>query len=53
SLREEIVYHVVDKLLAEQVKEKGYKIINDSIKKTAIEKTNGPWIVMDKVDGYE
>lgn len=43
DIRDELVYYVIDELLAKQVSDKGYKIINDEIKKEAIEKVKTLW----------
>ena len=48
DIRDELVYYVIDQLLAKQVSDNGYKIVDDKIKKEAIDKVASIWKFLDK-----
>jgi predicted ATP-binding protein involved in virulence len=50
DIRDELVYYVIDQLLAKQVSDKGYKIVDDDIKQDAIEKVKRLWEHIAKND---
>jgi uncharacterized protein (TIGR02646 family) len=50
DIRDELVYYVIDELLAKQVKGKGFKIADDEIKKEARERVRNIWEFMSEND---
>ena len=50
DIRDELVYYVIDELLAKQVKKEGFKIIDDSIKQEALDRVKNIWEFMSEND---
>lgn len=50
DIRDELVYYVIDELLAKQVKKEGFKIVDDSIKQEALDRVKEIWNFIDKND---
>jgi len=48
DIRDELVYFVIDELLAKQVKKEGFKIIDDSIKQEALDRVKNIWEFMSE-----
>lgn len=50
DIRDELVYFVIDELLAKQVRENGFKIIDDNLKKEALDRVKNIWEFMSQND---
>lgn len=50
DIRDELVYHVIDELLAKQIKEQGFKLANDDIKEEAVKRVKEIWDFIDNND---
>ncbi|WP_350289590.1 AAA family ATPase [uncultured Croceitalea sp.] len=50
DIRDELVYYVIDELLAKQVKKEGFKMANDEIKKEALDRVKDIWNFIDNND---
>jgi len=50
DIRDELVYHVIDELLAKQIKNKGFKLVDDNIKLEAVIRAKEIWDFIDNND---
>ena len=50
DIRDELVYHVIDELLAKQIKNKGFKLVDDNIKLEAVNRAKEIWDFIDNND---
>lgn len=50
DIRDELVYYVIDELLAKQIKQNGFKSANDNIKQQALDRVQEMWQFIDGVE---
>ena len=50
DIRDELVYHVIDELLAKQIKNQGFKLADDTIKAEAVNRVKEIWDFIDNHD---
>lgn len=50
DIRDELVYYVIDELLAKQVKKEGFKMVNEDLKQDAVNRVKAVWEFIEKND---